>query len=69
VNGLAIGGVLALLAAAWVLAPLLRAVPRRESDGVAPPVPLEAGFACSACGAEQEPGARFCASCGIRLAS
>ncbi|MFI5310129.1 MAG: hypothetical protein ACHQQ3_02755 [Gemmatimonadales bacterium] len=65
-NGLAIGGALALAAALWVLGPIFRA----GAAGAPPPQgsePRDAeGGPCKACGAAPEPGAEYCAQCGRR---
>lgn len=69
-SGLIIGAALALAAAAWVVAPLVRAnapgsAGARDGDGEeAPRGDGGARGACPACGAPLEADARFCSNCG-----
>ena len=69
-SGLAVGGALALVAAFWVLGPILRpSAPSGDGRPDREPGASEESdsrLACNACGAELEPDARFCAQCGRR---
>ncbi|HLA91341.1 MAG TPA: zinc ribbon domain-containing protein [Gemmatimonadaceae bacterium] len=80
--GLAVGAVLSLGAAAWVIAPLVRAE-SAESDGeaageadgeadgdvLAPGGDRDGPARCPACGAPPEADARFCSTCGRPIVS
>ena len=71
-NGLVVGAALSLAAAAWVVAPILKAGAVRDAphDDRGPGARSESdtGPACPSCGAQTEPAARFCSNCGRPLA-
>jgi len=76
--GLAVGAVLSLGAAAWVIAPLVRAesaesageaAGEADGDAPAPGGDRDGPARCPACGAPPEADARFCSTCGRPIVS
>lgn len=57
---------LALAALAYVLHPLLKAIPRPPGDSLSPSPTVRT---CSVCGTRPEPDAVFCSNCGRTLES